>query len=245
MSGDRAGIAEILLLLGTRPDPTTVITALVTGPLAEFGAHAGVISTTVSTDQVIVGDYGYPAEMVEPYRVMPNAGDFPMTRAFREQAVIISGALEVVPENAGLERDDDLWDRAIASEGYGSLVTAPIVLRGRAIGAFGFSCRDEREWSTLEIAGIEAIGAALGLWLSHPGAADDLAPDVLAGSLTPRQVDILSMVAAGRSNTAIASALSISDSTVKAELRRIYAALGVTTRASAIERAATLGLLPS
>ncbi len=91
MSGDRAGLADILQLLGTRPDASEVITAMVTGPMAEFGAHAGIITATVGTDQVIVGDYGYPPEMVESYRVMPNTGDYPMTRAFQEQTVLISG----------------------------------------------------------------------------------------------------------------------------------------------------------
>ena len=243
MSGHGDGLSEILLLLGTRPDPTEVITALVSGPLAEFGARAGILTVAVGTDLAIVGDYGYPVEEVEPYRLMAIAGEFPITRSFREQAVLISAIPDVVPEYPGLQRDDDLWERGWARDGYGSLVSGPIVLQGRAIGAFGFSCNEDRQWTTLEIAALEAYGAALGLWLSHPGTEAVPTGMEVAPALTPRQSDILAMVAAGRSNAAIAAHLAVSDSTVKVELRRVYAALGVATRASAIERATLLGLL--
>ncbi len=149
----------------------------------------------------------------------------------------------MLPDYSGLERDDDLWDRVMAAEGYGALVAAPIVLQGRSIGAYGFSCTEARQWTTQEIAMLEAYGAVLGLWLSHPGSAPEAVPTDVEVSLTARQLEILRLVQSGRSNAAIAAALSVSDSTVKAELRRVCAALNTASRHAAVERAVALGLL--
>jgi DNA-binding NarL/FixJ family response regulator len=53
-------------------------------------------------------------------------------------------------------------------------------------------------------------------------------------SLTEREVEIANLLARGRSNGEIASDLFISEKTVKNHINRIYAKLGVTTRAEAI-----------
>jgi DNA-binding NarL/FixJ family response regulator len=53
-------------------------------------------------------------------------------------------------------------------------------------------------------------------------------------SLTEREMEIATLLARGISNGAIASDLFISEKTVKNHINRIYAKLGVTTRAEAI-----------
>lgn len=53
-------------------------------------------------------------------------------------------------------------------------------------------------------------------------------------SLTVREREVLELVAAGRSNTEIASELFLGVSTVKTHINAIFAKLGVTTRAQAI-----------
>jgi DNA-binding NarL/FixJ family response regulator len=53
-------------------------------------------------------------------------------------------------------------------------------------------------------------------------------------SLTEREVEIATLLSRGMSNGAIASDLFISEKTVKNHINRIYAKLGVTTRAEAI-----------
>ena len=64
--------------------------------------------------------------------------------------------------------------------------------------------------------------------------------DVLAGrirtdghGLTVREVQVLRLVAAGKSNREIASALVISDRTVARHVQNIFAKLGVSSRAAA------------
>ena len=54
--------------------------------------------------------------------------------------------------------------------------------------------------------------------------------------LSPREMEIARMVAKGHPNKAIASVLEISSSTVSTHLRRMFAKLGVSTRAAMVAR---------
>jgi len=55
--------------------------------------------------------------------------------------------------------------------------------------------------------------------------------------LTPRQQDLLRLVAAGHTNTQIARRLGISEGTVRTHLENIYQKLGVSSRTAAVTRA--------
>jgi DNA-binding CsgD family transcriptional regulator len=72
---------------------------------------------------------------------------------------------------------------------------------------------------------------------AEPGAARD------TYGLTDRQLDVLRLLAEGKSNPAIAEALFISERTVTTHLTRIYDRLGVATRTEAVARATQLGLV--
>ena len=63
------------------------------------------------------------------------------------------------------------------------------------------------------------------------------------GALSPRERDVLRMVAAGSTNREIASALGVGDETVKTLLGRTFAKLGVRRRAEAVSEAHKRGLL--
>ncbi len=62
-------------------------------------------------------------------------------------------------------------------------------------------------------------------------------------SLTPREGEILALVADGLSNPAIAAKLFIGESTVKTHLLHVFEKLGVSDRTRAVTRAMELGLL--
>ena len=53
------------------------------------------------------------------------------------------------------------------------------------------------------------------------------------GGLTAREVEVLRLVAEGKTNRAIAKALVISDHTVRRHLQNIFNKIGVSTRAAA------------
>jgi len=75
------------------------------------------------------------------------------------------------------------------------------------------------------------------------GPAPDAAPArPLPDGLTAREAEVLSLVAAGRTNAQIAAALVVSQSTVKTHINNIFAKTGVTDRAQAVHYAYSHGL---
>jgi DNA-binding CsgD family transcriptional regulator len=58
----------------------------------------------------------------------------------------------------------------------------------------------------------------------------------VTGALTPRECEIARMIGAGLSDKAIAAVLEISRYTVSTHLRRMYAKLGVASRAALVAR---------
>lgn len=73
--------------------------------------------------------------------------------------------------------------------------------------------------------------------------AADREPAALPEPLSPREHDILQLLATGASNREIAAALHLSTGTVRWYLSHIYGKLGVRRRTQAIVRAQALGLL--
>ncbi|MCS5524298.1 response regulator transcription factor [Curtobacterium flaccumfaciens pv. oortii] len=68
-------------------------------------------------------------------------------------------------------------------------------------------------------------------------------PAAAGPSLTPRELDVLRLVAQGNSNPAIGRALFLSEATVKTHLGHVFEKLGVNDRTRAVTRAMELGLL--
>lgn len=62
-------------------------------------------------------------------------------------------------------------------------------------------------------------------------------------SLTPRELEVLGLVASGSSNRAIGQSLMLSEATVKSHLVHIYDKLGVRSRTSAVAAAREQGVL--
>jgi DNA-binding NarL/FixJ family response regulator len=62
--------------------------------------------------------------------------------------------------------------------------------------------------------------------------------------LSPREVEVLEVLAAGESNKEIARRLGISPNTVKTHIARVYEKLAVERRIQAVEKARLLALIP-
>lgn len=67
---------------------------------------------------------------------------------------------------------------------------------------------------------------------------------VAALGITPRELEILDEIAAGKSTREIAGTLFVSENTVKTHASRLYDKLGVRRRTQAVQEARRLGLLP-
>ena len=67
-------------------------------------------------------------------------------------------------------------------------------------------------------------------------------PDIEA--LSAREIEVLRLLAAGRSNQEVADALVVAVTTVKTHINNIYGKLEVRSRTQAVARARELNLLP-
>jgi DNA-binding NarL/FixJ family response regulator len=68
--------------------------------------------------------------------------------------------------------------------------------------------------------------------------------DSFRESLTPREIEVLELLAEGFPNRAIAARLGISDQTVKSHVASVCGKLGAANRTEAVRRAVRRGLIP-
>ena len=115
--------------------------------------------------------------------------------------------------------------------------TSAYALRHGAVGVMALGAETERL--------LTAIGALTqGLAVLEPAfLPTQIAPDAQLEPLTPRERDVLALLAEGSSNKAIAKALGISDQTVKFHLNTLLGKLGATSRTEAVTKAVRAGLL--
>lgn len=78
-------------------------------------------------------------------------------------------------------------------------------------------------------------------WIERTGAQDT---PRAAHSLTPRQIDVLKLMAEGQSNKQIARTLELSEGTVKLHVAAVLKALGADNRTHAVLTAVRSGILP-
>jgi DNA-binding NarL/FixJ family response regulator len=153
---------------------------------------------------------------LEPGEPLPLPLGLPPDAAGREPAVVVLGDDQV-----------DGWvQRALRAGARGAL---PRTATGEQIAAAVAAAA----------AGLVVMPAAAPAAATRP----TLDPAVPVQSLTPREVEVLAMLAEGLANRAIGERLAISEHTVKTHVGAIFAKLGVSTRAEAVAIAARLGLL--
>jgi DNA-binding NarL/FixJ family response regulator len=106
----------------------------------------------------------------------------------------------------------------------------------REAGAQGTLLKSAKRASLL--AALRAVAAGK-TWFdpAHPSRSDDVSP------LTPRERQVLALVARGMTNREAAEQLGIGEESVKTYLERAYGKLGVSRRAEAVAEAQRLGLL--
>lgn len=132
-----------------------------------------------------------------------------------------------------------------------------VLLYGVAIAAGAFGLRwleylyAVRVFSTeIWIALIAFAFTVLGIWvgrrLTQPPAAEPFEPNEQALAylgVSPRERQVLALLAEGLSNDEIAGRLFVSPNTVKTHLARLYDKLGVARRTQAVAKARELGLI--
>jgi len=121
--------------------------------------------------------------------------------------------------------------------------------RARLRASLNGSLRVVGEFPTLsaaETSAIEADGilvASASLAEAFGGGGPALEQDELPEPLTPREIQVLELLAEGLPNKAIADRLQISDQTVKFHVASIAGKLGAANRTDAVRRAVRRGLI--
>jgi DNA-binding NarL/FixJ family response regulator len=91
------------------------------------------------------------------------------------------------------------------------------------------------------VACVRAVHAG-GTWIS-PTIASKLVERMTRVQITPREMAVLRLLAAGKANREIADSLMISEATVKIHVTHLFEKLGVTSRTEAIAKAMQRGLV--
>ena len=94
------------------------------------------------------------------------------------------------------------------------------------------------------VSGARALGQDADAYLLAPPQNPTEDIDPLVEALTPREVQVLELVADGLSNKAIAARLGVSDETVKFHLGSVFGKLGASNRTDAVRQALRRGLVP-
>ncbi|MCA9961043.1 MAG: response regulator transcription factor [Anaerolineales bacterium] len=114
------------------------------------------------------------------------------------------------------------------------------------LGAAGYILKDDPQESLLQAVQVAARGQQ---WFS-PRVMDVIIKGEKQSkastlqNLTERELDVLRLLVKGYRNAEIASALTLTEQTIKNYLRRIYNKLGVSTRVEAVRQAMKQNLVP-
>jgi len=196
-------------------------------PLARAGLAAALAS---EPDVEVVG------------RLQPSDDIAADASALRPDVVLLDLGWEGEPSEAGLDALTTLID-------IGTSVVALVAGEAQAreawlAGAGAILSRESRSLSLgaalrAAHAGLLVLDPALGTAL--PARSRDAEP--LVEDLTPREIEVLTLVADGLTNRAIAQRLGISENTVKFHVNALLGKLGAQSRTEAVVRATRLGLI--
>ena len=154
-----------------------------------------------------------------------------------------------MPRMDGTEAIKRLAQRGISAIALTTYADDASVLGALRAGARGYLTKDAGAEDIR--AAVEAVArgeAALDPSVQHhvvaalAGAEPSTAAPGLPDDLTPREAEVLALIAEGRTNAEIAEALVVSAATVKSHVNHIFAKAGVRDRAQAVVYAYSRGL---
>lgn len=190
----------------------------------------------------LVGQRGLTPDEVAKYRCMDIDFPAPACLALRRSLPFsvslaeFTEAFPLVPMRPGLPTDGDH-------------VFIPITHQGLTHAVLAFTIPQPLAWGPNMWQNALALQALLGLYFDvadspFAAAKSQARATASARSLSERQQEILHLVSEGKSTSYIAARLGFSESTIKQDVRRAMATLGVANRHQAVLRARELKLLP-
>lgn len=147
------------------------------------------------------------------------------------ESAVVAGQRTLLVEDA--QGHPGSWKPVVVPLMTTSYAVAPVIVGGRTVGTI----HADRWFTGVDVTvGDRDLIALVGAEVSRRVQADLTARAAAAPVLTERQDEILDLIASGHTNAAIACELFISPETVKSHVKRIFTALGVSTRAEAVRR---------
>ena len=135
----------------------------------------------------------------------------------------------------GAWKFSELYQRCCAEYAHEHIMTGPIVGNGQLIGTIHFArVGDTPAFNSHDVVRLGAVCTHLSACLA--GVRTQSAPNFLAHSLTPREIQIAKLVAKGLTNAAIGLELWISQSAVKQALKRMFLKLEVSSRTEMVAK---------
>jgi DNA-binding CsgD family transcriptional regulator len=187
--------------------------------------------------ELSAGDPAAARRLADELRALSLASSMPMLRAIADQAeggVLLAegdarGALALARRAWTVWRELEAPYEAARCR----------VLTARACRQLG-----DAEGASMELDAARAVFLELGAQqdLSARAILEASGPSPMAGGLTSREVEVLRLVAAGKTNRMIAAELYLSEKTVARHLSNMFAKLGVSSRAAATAFAYEHGL---
>jgi DNA-binding CsgD family transcriptional regulator len=249
MTSGLGALPQFLRFLSMFPPADGLLSAAAGGPLAPFHLRTAQIWVMHENALVSIAAIGHTPDAAERYSVLPPEIDTQLWRAVRSNQVMITGESDR-DDSAFATVDEAYWTSVLRRLEVVSVVRAPIAWQGEVVGILGLMAG--RAWPRGDASDgiLSAVTSALGLWITNPlshaqerAAATYASRGARSLAFTTRQRDVLRMVEDGMANAAIASALQVSESSVKQDLQRAMQALSTSDRHAAATSARALGLL--
>ena len=237
---------KLLVTLVKSPNADDFCRSLVHNVLNDHGAIAAFVCRADGDGTLqMMGSYGYEPERVRKDKKVSIFDPMGITDAIRESRIIVFNGWE----DYLVQYPDKT---ALAGPGK-AFVAVPFAREGFPAGGVGIAfgryvSQDEfnqQLWEVIQLIGEVYVSPA---WFNALGEIkrdeiDSRTSPTKPEDLPKRALEVLALMADGKTNWQIANILKYSESTVKGDASMIYRSLGVNNREDAVLAARALGLL--
>jgi DNA-binding CsgD family transcriptional regulator len=141
------------------------------------------------------------------------------------------------PVHEGLVTSPKVWSAICPRADHWHVMVGPIVSRGKLVGAVG--CTRDRSMPAFDsqnLTDLSGVCLHLSIWATT---VRTISPVFQTAKLTPRELQIVELVALGRTNAEIGQELWITENSVKQALKRMFRKLEVSSRAEMVAQLAS------
>jgi DNA-binding CsgD family transcriptional regulator len=143
------------------------------------------------------------------------------------------------PVHEGLVVEPKTWRLICPRADHWHVMAGPIVSNGQLVGAVGFTRGQGMDvFNSQNLTDLSALCLHISTWVTMARAQHPLL--LQTERLTPREVQIASLVAQGQTNAEISAELWITENSVKQALKRMFRKLEVSSRTQMVAKLSTV-----